>query len=198
MEPTQPLLERDGVTGETKAGCWMLDGALLHAESFAPPIEIGSDVDFSRFLRSIRVSRPAIGMGTFVSALADRRRFGRLWGSSPAPSGARSGPPGERCVLLPQPTLRPLEPWRREPRSGCLTLRKRVAAATQSALQSDAFRIDASDLMPDGDRRLTQRPGPGAFFQGMVDWVDRTPPIDEVLDEIDAAWAVLDDGVAPG
>ena len=41
--------------------------------------------------------------------------------------------------------------------------------------------------------------GPGAFFQGMVDWVNGTSTIDEVFDEIDAAWAACStDGVAPG
>ena len=70
-------------------------------------------------------------------------------------------------------------------------MRRRVAAATQSALQSDAFRIDASDLMPDGDRGHHVGGGTGAFYQGMVDWVDGTRTIEQVFADIDAKWAAL-------
>ena len=67
---------------------------------------------------------------------------------------------------------------------------KRIADATQSALQSDAFRMDASDLMPAEIGGLTLE-GPGAFFQGMVDWVDGTRTIEQVFADIDAKWAAL-------
>ncbi len=32
----------------------------------------------------------------------------------------------------------------------------------------------------------------GAFWQGMIDWVDGVRPIDEILADIDTAWAELD------
>jgi hypothetical protein len=59
-------------------------------------------------------------------------------------------------------------------------------------LQSDAFRIDASDLMPDeiGGNTLE---GPLAFYQGMLDWVNGTRTIEQVFEDIDAEWAALDD-----
>ena len=33
--------------------------------------------------------------------------------------------------------------------------------------------------------------GPGAFWQGMVDWVDGTRTIEQVFADIDAEWAAL-------
>ena len=70
-------------------------------------------------LRSIQVSRlrPSVRRPS-CRPLPTDQRCGSSWTSSPAPSGARSGPQGA-MLLLPQPTLRPLELWRREPRSWC-------------------------------------------------------------------------------
>ena len=39
------------------------------------------------------------------------------------------------------------------------------------------------------DRR---RVGPGAFWQGMLDWVDGIRTIDQVFADIDAEWAALE------
>ena len=59
----------------------------------------------------------------------------------------------------------------------------------QSALQSGAFRIDASDLMPPEIGGWTFDGRPGTFWQGMVDWVDGVRAIDQVFADIDAEWA---------
>ncbi len=67
-------------------------------------------------------------------------------------------------------------------------VRRRLHEVTRSAVQSDVFRMDASDLMPDEIGGLTFESGPGAFFRGMVDWVDGTHTIDQVFTDIDAAW----------
>ena len=60
----------------------------------------------------------------------------------------------------------------------------------ESALQSNAFRLDASDQMPDEIGGLTDI-GRGAFLQGMLDWVDGIRTIDQVFADIDAEWATL-------
>jgi hypothetical protein len=70
-------------------------------------------------------------------------------------------------------------------------VRRRVAVATLSAVKSNAFRMDASDLMPAEIGGLTFEGGLGAFYQGMVDWVDGTRTIEKVFADIDAAWAAL-------
>ena len=54
------------------------------------------------------------------------------------------------------------------------------------------FRFDASDLMPADDRRATTTAKPaGAFWQGMLDWVDGVRSIEQVFADIDAEWAAL-------
>lgn len=53
-------------------------------------------------------------------------------------------------------------------------------------VQNGCVRSDAS-----GDRGLTLEGGLGAFWQGMVDWVDGTRTIEEVFADIDAKGAAL-------
>jgi alpha-glucoside transport system substrate-binding protein len=67
----------------------------------------------------------------------------------------------------------------------------RLSELTHSALQSDAFRYDASDAMPDEIGGMTDEFGPGAFWQGMLDWVDGTRSLEQVFADIDAEWAAL-------
>ena len=65
----------------------------------------------------------------------------------------------------------------------------------QTALAAGVFRFDASDLMPaeiggateDDDGETVA----GAFWQGMLDWVDGVRSIDQVFADIDAEWAAL-------
>ncbi len=38
---------------------------------------------------------------------------------------------------------------------------------------------------------MTEPPTQGAFYAGMIDWVDGVRTIDKVLSDIDAAWAAL-------
>ena len=70
-------------------------------------------------------------------------------------------------------------------------VRLAMASAAQTALSTDVWRYDASDLMPAEIGGWTEGIGPGAFWQGMVDWVDGVRPIDQVFADIDAAWAAL-------
>jgi hypothetical protein len=51
--------------------------------------------------------------------------------------------------------------------------------------------MDASDLMPETIGGQTLEGGPGAFYQGMLDWVDGTRTIQEVFADIDSKWAAL-------
>jgi ABC-type glycerol-3-phosphate transport system substrate-binding protein len=63
-----------------------------------------------------------------------------------------------------------------------LPFQRRQAEALQTALASDSFRFDASDLMP--------RPiGDEVFFRAMMTYLDEGPDsLDRILAELDAAW----------
>jgi hypothetical protein len=56
-------------------------------------------------------------------------------------------------------------------------------------MRAGQWRFDASDAMPPSVGLIRENNRPGAFPQGMLDYIDRGPEsLDEVLAEIDAAW----------
>ena len=66
-----------------------------------------------------------------------------------------------------------------------------LGTAARDAIAAGVWRFDASDLMPspigafDGE-------GLGAFWQGMLDFVDGERTMDQVLADIEAAWVALE------
>jgi hypothetical protein len=70
-------------------------------------------------------------------------------------------------------------------------VRRELADAAQSALQSDSFRLDASEAMPSDIGGTTSDGRPGAFYRAMTDWTDGTRTIDQAFADIDAEWAAL-------
>ncbi len=67
-----------------------------------------------------------------------------------------------------------------------------MASAVRTALDAGVWRYDASDLMPTEIGGWTDGIGPGAFWQGLIDWVDGVRTIDQVFSDIDAEWAALE------
>ena len=70
-------------------------------------------------------------------------------------------------------------------------VRRRLGEAAEASLQSDSFRIDASDLMPPEVGGSTVDGAPGAFWRAMIDWVDGRRSIEEAFGDIDAEWVAL-------
>jgi DNA-binding SARP family transcriptional activator/ABC-type glycerol-3-phosphate transport system substrate-binding protein/tRNA A-37 threonylcarbamoyl transferase component Bud32 len=192
------MLHRDGATGETKPECWLNHQAQFALTGIPAADRIGTDVDFF-MLPPIEPNRPtpAIGTANFASALNDRpevREFMRFaaspeWGSHYWAAGENAG------FFSPNQRFDPSNYRDASHDPGADDVTTSIADATLSALRSDAFRMDASDQMPAEIGALTLEGGPGAFWQGMVDWVDGTRTIEEVFAGIDSAWAALDDVV---
>ncbi len=191
----QHMLHRDSVTGETEPQCWLYHQAHFLLSMVTAADQIGTDIDFF-MLPPTDTSRPtpALGTANFVSALNDRpevRAF-MSFAASPewashylAPSWADGFfSPNQRFDLSSYGDAS-LDP-------GTVDVITKIADATLSALRSDAFRMDASDQMPAEIGHITLEGGNGAFWQGMVDWVDGTRTIEQVFADIDAAWAALD------
>ena len=168
-------------------------GSSLHVWQFAPPdSELGSDIDFF-LLPPIDPSQPtpAIGRRPFASAWSTRPRFGRSWSSSPVRSGVRSGPPILTAASSPptgdsmsRPTATPTSIRTIAFNTRCLRGPDRAGSRGVQVrrLRSDARR----------DRRwTTTASSAGAFWQGMLDWVDGIRSIDQVFADIDAEWAAL-------
>jgi alpha-glucoside transport system substrate-binding protein len=113
-----------------------------------------------------------LGAGDYVAAVSDDKDVGRLvefiaskhWGETAL---ADSG------WLIPNTKFKT---------STYTDLQARMwADQTHAAIKADLFRFDASDLMP-------PEVGEGTFWSGIVDLVDGTKTIPQVLNEIDASW----------
>jgi ABC-type glycerol-3-phosphate transport system substrate-binding protein/tRNA A-37 threonylcarbamoyl transferase component Bud32 len=192
QDQLQHMLDRNIVTGETEPKCWMNHQALFLLTMVTAADQIGTDVDFF-VLPPVDPSQPtpAIGTATFVSALADRPEVREFIDFVASPEwGARWAASAADAFFSPNQRF-DLSNYGDVSQDPGADVRKRVGAATQSALQSSAFRIDASDLMPAKIGGYTEAAGPGAFYQGMIDWVDGTRTIEQVFDDIDAKWAAL-------
>ncbi len=146
-----PMLHPDSVTGVTEPECWMYHQASFMLQSnFVPPgDEIGKDLDFF-VLPPIDPAQPTpiSGGSGFAAALVDRpevRAFmeflaspewGKRWAGNPEDPFFS---PNGRFDLSNYGDVT-IDPAAAVPR--------RLGEAAKAALQSDSFRIDASDLMP--------------------------------------------------
>jgi alpha-glucoside transport system substrate-binding protein len=164
--------------------------------NFVPPTaQIGTDIDFF-VLPPVDPNQPTpvTGGAAFASALVDRpevRAFMEFvaspeWGTQWASDsfGAFISP-NRRFDLSNYGDVR-VDP--------AVGVRTEMAEVANSALQSDAFRLDASDLMPSAIGGANSDGDPGAFWQAMVHWVDGTRTIDQAFADIDDAWAALRTG----
>ena len=112
QDQLQHMLARDNVTGETQPRCWMYHQAEFLLTTVSAADQIGTDIDFF-MLPPMDPSRPtpAIGTANFMSALNDRPEVREFMSfvASPEWGSEYMGRRARRGVLLPQPTLRPLE-----------------------------------------------------------------------------------------
>ena len=187
------VLDRDDITGESEPECW-----LDHQPSFslnpdwAPEgAEIGTNLDFF-VLPSLDGSQPTpmTGDAELLSALVDRpevRAFmefvaspewGQVWAHN---AGVGFTSPNRRFDASAYG----------DASDPAVAVQVRLSELAHSALQSDRFRFDASDAMPNQIGGMTDEFRPGAFWQGMLDWVDRTRSLEQVFADIDAEWATV-------
>ncbi|HEX2370484.1 MAG TPA: ABC transporter substrate-binding protein, partial [Acidimicrobiia bacterium] len=177
--------------GSDPPGCWLnLMGSwmpeLVKSESgqdlgffVLPPIEPGGTAPLigeSIMVRSFR-DRPEVR--ELVRSLLDPG-WGTAWsayGSWAAPHmTAHLGFDDENC---------------RSPNASdqVNSVRVEMCRVNHDAMRAGQWRFDASDAMPPSVGLIRENNRPGAFPQGMLDYIDRGPEsLDEVLAEIDAAW----------
>ena len=196
--PVEAMVKMDDTVEWTEPECWMFHQSdlMLQTTSSTGKVAGTSGLDFF-VLPPIDPSQPtpAIGGATFASALVDRPEvkafmqfiadpeWGERWADDPASDFTS---PNQRFDMSAYAAGDP------DARGG---FPAKVAAAAHAALAADLFRLDASDLMPAEIGLVTQGDDgkfvAGAFFRGMLDWVDQTRSIDQVLADIDAEWATL-------
>ena len=187
------MLNRDSATDEAAPECWLYHQANFMLRLVPPGTRIGEDVDFF-VLPPIEPFQPtpSIGGGLFASALEDRpevRAFVEYmaspeWGEVWATDADSSFISGNRRFDTSSYGDGAEDP--------AAAVRIALASTARTALDADVWRYDASDLMPTQIGGWTDGVGPGAFWQGLLDWVDGIRTIDQVFADIDAEWAALE------
>jgi alpha-glucoside transport system substrate-binding protein len=176
-----------GASTPAEPECWMyhqadfvlrdLPGYGAEVGFFAlPPIDADQQV-------------PAIGTATYATAVVDRpevRAFmeylaGPEWGEIWA------GDPYSDFI---SPNRRFDHTAYGEASDPAVALRLAMVTTVEQALDSGLFRFDASDRMPPEIGSGTGDEA-GAFWTGMLDWVDGTRSIEQVFADIDAEWSAL-------
>ncbi|MGD9700819.1 MAG: extracellular solute-binding protein [Acidimicrobiia bacterium] len=182
------MLNRNRATGETKPGCWLYHQASFLLGVVPPDTRIGEDLDFF-VLPPVDPNQPtpSTGGALFASALVDRPEVRALvefiaspeWGEIWATDASGSFISANRRFDTSRYADGAEEP--------AAAVRTAMASTAQTALSAGLWRYDASDLMP-SEIGGTAGDGPGAFLQGMLDWVDGIRSIDQVFTDIDAQW----------
>ncbi len=153
-------------------GCWLYLQATF-AEHFLPPGSSGSVTDIFPFPSASGRFPGLIGGGEMVAAFSDRPEVREVVRFLLGPDfGAEMTREGTGFMIA----------NRRFDLANYSPFLRRQAEHLHEALAADAFRFDASDLMP---------PSIGAdnFFDAMMTYLERGPEsLDRVLARLDAAW----------
>jgi alpha-glucoside transport system substrate-binding protein len=187
------MLTRNDVTGAPAPECWLdqQPSFTLNADNLPEGAEVGTNLDFF-VLPPLDPSQPTPmtgGAGLF-SALVDRpevRAFmefvaspewGQVWARIGGVDFTSANRRFDASVFG-------------DASDPAVAVHVRISELAHAALQSDTFRFDASDAMPNAIGGMTDDFRPGAFWQGVLDWVDGTRSLDQVFADIDAEWATL-------
>jgi len=152
--------------------------------NFPPEMHAGVDADFF-VMPPVEADQPppAFGGGQFATAFRDRPEVREVVGRLLRPDW------GTACAAMPDSSFMPahagFDPERCRAAEGdprTKEVRVQLCQIARDSISAGLWRYDASDLMPPAI-------GAGAFWQGMVDYVDRGPDgLDEILADIEAAW----------
>ena len=162
-----PMVEQD------PPGCWFNQAATYMAKYF-PPRSIGSDVNVFPFPGiEERFNDAVLGGGTMVAAFDDRPEVRELVRYLLSPDyGVEWAGRGDGWI----------SPSRRFDPDNYSSFERRQAKLISRALAGDAFRFDASDLMP-------PEIGEGLFWDAMMRYLHEGPDsIHAILAKLDAAW----------
>ena len=173
-------------------GCW-----LHHQGSYLPNVLLpGADetVDLGFFVLppvDAGGAAPVFGGVNLVSARTDRPEVREFIESVLNPAWGQSWAGAPNSDFL-SPNLR-FDPQfcqtaGADPPTNELHLQ--LCQVARDALATGQWRFDASDLMPPQVGSVDESGRRGAFYQGMLDYVEQGPnSLDRILAEIDAAWA---------
>ena len=186
------MLNRDRATGEAEPACWLYHQANFVLRDVPPGTRIGEDLD-AFVLPPVDPGQPTptTGGGLFVSALVDRPEVRAFMEFVASPEWGEVWAADADGSFIAANRRFDFSTYGDGAEDPAAAVRTAMASMARTALAADLWRYDASDLMPTEIGGWTDGVGPGAFWQGMLDWVDGISTIDQVLADIDAARAAL-------
>ena len=168
---------------ERVPGCWLYQFPFFATNS-VPPASVGRKTDVFPFPSLGGESQGVMGAGDIIGVFSDRPEVREVVRYMLGPGyGSRAhGADAVHLVRTAGSTCRKYEPFER-----------RQAELIQAALAADAFRFDASDLMPPPVGAPEAEGDIGRFWAAMMRYATEGPDsLDAILAELDAAWP--DDG----
>ena len=167
--PVESIFDSPDHLFEEEPGCYLHKQGSFAQRFFPPGVVHGQDYDFF-YLPPIdpEYGRPVLGSGNLFAMVTDRPEVREVMRYLTTVESIR--PFVENGGFLSPHKDTPLE-WFPSPAE---------LQFVQIILGADAYRFDASDMMPD-------QVGLRAFYQGIVDWV-KGADLDTVLQEIDRSW----------
>jgi alpha-glucoside transport system substrate-binding protein len=195
-DPMYHLLASDE-SGEIEPECWLYQQAKFMLTYDLPPgARVGTDIDYF-MLPTLDAGDPTplIANPSFASALVDRPEVRAFMEFAASPEWGRIWAAFEYSDFT-SPNQRFNSTYAADG-DPAIAIRTQLAGLAQSALGSGTLRVDASDAMPGAIGAQGASLEPGAFWRGMLDWVDGVRSIDQVFADIDAEWAALRANSAP-
>jgi DNA-binding SARP family transcriptional activator/ABC-type glycerol-3-phosphate transport system substrate-binding protein/tRNA A-37 threonylcarbamoyl transferase component Bud32 len=187
------MLARDDITGQPAPTCWFahLPSFVLNSDWSPESAELGTNLDFF-VLPPVDGNQPTpmTGGAELVSALVDRPEVRAFMEFVASPEWGEVWARNTQSVFM-SPNLRFDASAYGNTSDPAIAVLVRLSELAHSALESGTFRFDASDAMPSAIGGMTDEFEPGAFWQGMLDWVDGVRSIEQVFADIDAEWAAL-------
>jgi ABC-type glycerol-3-phosphate transport system substrate-binding protein len=191
------MLARDA-TGEPEPECWLHQQAKFMLTWYLPPgARIGTDIDYFMLPPIVQGDpTPLIANPDFASALVDRPEVRAFMQFAASPDWGKLWATHEFSDFTSANLRFSVGTYGDGGVDRGDAMRTQLAGLARSAVQSGTLRIDASDAMPAAIGGEKDSLEPGAFWQGMLDWVDGVRSIDQIFADIDAEWAALRAGAA--
>jgi alpha-glucoside transport system substrate-binding protein len=189
-DPMYHLLASDE-SGEIEPECWLHQQAKFMLTYDLPPgTRVGTDIDYF-MLPTINAGDPTplIANPSLMSALVDRPEVRAFMEFAASPEWGRVWAAFEYSDFT--SANQRFSSTYAAAGDPAIAVRTQLAGLAQSAVTSGALRVDASDAMPADIGTQRDSLEPGAFWQGMLDWVDGTRSLEQVFADIDAEWAML-------
>jgi alpha-glucoside transport system substrate-binding protein len=194
------LLDENPLTGDDGPECWFVHQSSQMIDILGPaenPVSgrLGEDVDYF-MLPPLDGGTPApVNSGVLLgTAMTDRPEIRALMNyiASPSWGEVMAGMDTLGETFFSSNRRFDSASYMGERAQPNFDVRLRLHQENRAAIEAGTYRLDASDLMPLEFSTWTNEYAPGPFWQGMIDWVDRVKPIEEILADIQTAREAFD------